>query len=370
MDSIKNGYNYLHFVETFQLSSKSLEGFIEYSVTLVKRSFQLFNLITIISSMASSSFRSILFSTSVVCITFLLTPAHSQNVVLDTLQSQINTLKKNQAQHRDKQFSHFIDDVTMAAASPEAAQTLIAQSIQNLADAQAAALAAANPDGSAPPSPAPHRRKWEEQQNQNQSNTTDQAKLDAKGLMAQAHCGLLRFSALLAKTPDAPHLKEDWMAWLSSAAQNYPALGNDSLGDKSMRDSPVTKSYEIDYGDKEQGDWTIRKLPDLFESNVLKPLGEAKDPKVLDAWETYMNMIKFDEQSDLNKWNTITCPSLTFKKKVAAYKLRPDVMKLQDLYNFAQQLQNHPEFNSMLDQITTFLNQMKGSPAQATTATH
>jgi hypothetical protein len=301
---------------------------------------------------------------------FSLKMAHAQVSSLDALQRELDELKTKQKGLIDNAFSTFLTEMDKDAVDGEAALAFLDSAKETIAQDKANAEKPPTPDDGSGSSidqavqSQPTERKHHHSQNQNTTNQPDP-------MVAAAHCGLVRFAALYILHPDTANLDTQWKTWLESAGENYPSLKReDPLFQTPVSDSVIPKFYKMDLSGKEQSDWKVAKLSDIYEKYILKPLGDANDPKVLAAWDTFAGMKKVDV--DALTFSTDVEPTLYFNKEVADYKLNPTVDKISKLYQLAEQNPAHKDFSKWLDTISGLIADMRaryGVPAPATTTT-
>ncbi len=288
----------------------------------------------------------------------------AQTDTLNTLQRELNELKVYQKKAEDDTFAKFFKEITDASTDPDKAMDLYQSAVEALATKpeDGASTDPNNPgQASHTPTPRPHHPKPEKPQT-----------IDDKALtptLVMAHCGLVRFSALFILKPETPGLKQSFAVWLESVGSNYPDIGRNELKGVAVVDSVITKFYGLNLGDSDEGKWSLKKTPELYKLDVLKPLADANDPKVLTSWNTYGGMLHFDE-TDEDRWTRVVQPSLVFQMRLAAYKLAPGADKLAALFEVIKQNPLHPEAKDMIATVSDLLAAAKaqfggGAPSVA-----
>jgi len=72
--------------------------------------------------------------------------------------------------------------------------------------------------------------------------------------------------------------------------------------DVSVKDSIISTYFGYHgWGDKEQGQWSVRQIPALYRKEILEPMRKALSPDTLAAWDTYITL-KNADQPDPDKW--------------------------------------------------------------------
>jgi hypothetical protein len=284
---------------------------------------------------------------------------------LDALQQELNDAKQ---QHQDvtaQVQTNFFSQVDAAMGSPDAAVALYQQAGGTLPD----------------PSPVITEHEHETATEKEARLAIDQANLARLGAVLQLHCGLMHYAALFVVKPDQKGLQDDWVAWLTSAAQIYPQLSVSALNSdqnpepeppkkkkdaedgaphpfnpedmkgEAMRDSLISKFLGFNsWADKDQGGWSIRDLPRLFRTNVLEPLRASPTTATLAAWDAYIAMANADEQ-DNDKWNQVVNPPLQFDRACDDYAVTPSTEKLETLVALIKANPTYPKVDDWITKI-------------------
>ncbi len=292
---------------------------------------------------------------------------------MDLLNKDLDDVKQ---QHQDavtQNFTDFINQLTTAMNSSDAALNLYQSS------------------GGEMPPPTPVQTKYDhetptEQAQREQEDATHCVNL---ALIAQLHCGEMRFAALFITSPDQKGLQDDWIAWLKSATQTYLQIKDDgiqqarNLKGRAVRDSPISGALGFHgWGDKEQSRWSVRDIPQLYREQILEPLRKTPSADTLAAWDTYIAMRNLD-QPDPDKWNQVDFPSLSFDRGCDDYAITPSTDKLQFLVELIKANPTHPQLDDMIARARGLLQDYRTrhpnataaappptTPAAATTATN
>jgi hypothetical protein len=191
----------------------------------------------------------------------------------------------------------------------------------------------------------------------------------------------MHYAALFVVKPDQKGLQDNWVAWLTSAAQIYPQLSVSALNSdqnpepeapkkkkdaedgaphpfnpedmkgKAMRDSLISKFLGFNsWADKDQGGWSVRDLPRLFRTNVLEPLRTSPTTATLAAWDAYIAMANADEQ-DNDKWNQVINPPLQFDRACDDYAVTPSTEKLETLVALIKANPTYPKVDDWITKI-------------------
>ena len=303
-----------------------------------------------------------------------------------TAQSSVDALeaelKETQQQHDDAttQFmSGFFAQIDPAMASPDAALALFEQA------------------GGLPPDPAPvvTEHESETQTERETRQALDAANLARLEAVLQLQCGLLHFGALFVTRPDQAGLQDAFTAWLKSAAplyaqtgvpitpgedsdapQSHPKKdrdhgdGDDSgrpqlkhalpydpadIKGKFLRDTMITKLLAFNgWGDKDQGLWSVRTIPQLYRQFVLEPLRASPSAATLAAWDDVIAMANADEK-DTTRWNQIVYPPLQFGRACDDYTIAPSTEKIEGLIALIKVNQLHPQAGEWLQHVHDLL---------------
>ncbi|MDB4793441.1 hypothetical protein OAG63_00235 [Methylacidiphilales bacterium] len=318
-------------------------------------------------------------------------PASAQNT-LDALQQDLNQVKQEHQDSSSQVFSTFIDELDKASQSPDAALSLYQTAGGDMPDA----------------APVITRYTEETPDEKDARLALDQANTANLACVAQLHCGLMRYAALLIQNPDKKELHNDWIAWIKTAAQLYPQTaatpadtrdasesqnnngknnkhgnrpkkkddgGNKAkeLKDKAVSDSIISSYLGFHSWDKkEQGQWKVGDLPKLYRKEILDPLRAAHNPEVLGAWDVYIAMCQAD-QPDQDQWEQVDYPSLEFDRATDDFILTPTTEKVAAMAAIVKANPDHPKFEDMLsrtNQMIDALRKMKaGGPAPTFTPT-
>lgn len=322
------------------------------------------------------------------CLAFgaFLVPVHfaAAQSSLDALEQELKDAKQ---QHQDltaQTLDNFFQQVDAGMASPDAALALYQQA------------------GGQMPPPAPvvttHQNETVTEKEARQA--IDQANAARLALVLQLHCGLLHFGATFVVKPNEPGLQDKWVEWLKSVAPIYQQIyamapsddqgqqsqvsssstprrhrkrdGDDGSGGggggggnggggggspgpglmgmdvRTLRESIISRFLSFrSWGDKEQGDWAVRLLPQLYRTNVLEPLRAKPTAATLAAWDVYIGMLNAEEKDD-NRWTQVTYPPLQFARGCDAYAVEPTTERLGDLINM---IKANPTGNKVDDWI-------------------
>jgi hypothetical protein len=105
-----------------------------------------------------------------------------------------------------------------------------------------------------------------------------------------------------------------------------------------------------DWGDKEQGKWSVSDLPKFFRSQVLEPLRTPPTAATLPVWDTYIAMKSIDEP-DQDKWTGVEYPALLFEKDSDDFASAPSTEKLQTLVELIKANAKHPKVDDWIAQV-------------------
>ena len=248
--------------------------------------------------------------------------------------------KHPQQQHDDattQNLNNFFSQVDPAMGNPDTAAALWQQA------------------GGAMPAPTPVSTHYTEEtaSEKDARLAQDKANAEVLGAVVQLHCGLLHYAALFITSPDQKGLHDDFNGWLKNAAQAYPQLGSldeacgenggqhhhhhnadggaappppvnlDDVKGKTMHDSVISSYLGFKaWKDKEQGNWSVRGIPDLFKAKILDPSRATPSQATLDAWDLYIAMKQAD-QPDSDRWTSTEYPPLQFERACDDYASRP-----------------------------------------------
>jgi hypothetical protein len=289
---------------------------------------------------------------------------------LQTIEDELKEAKQQQQDATSETVTTFFTQVDGAMASPDAAVSLYEQA------------------GGAPPKPAPvvSEHEVETPTEKDARLAIDQANLTRLGQLLQLHCGMLHYAALFVTKPDQKGLHDDWLTWLKNAAQSYSQIsatggtdGGDTLnpaprhrrrqneGDApprqgapenfsgikqtSMRDSAISKflAFKL-WGEKEQGNWSVASIPNLYLTNVLTPLRTSPTTATLAAWDIYIAMLGGDTP-DNDQWNQSVYPPLQFERACDDYTVTPSTEKLEALVDIIKLNPTHPKADEWIGRV-------------------
>lgn len=270
---------------------------------------------------------------------------------LDVLEKDLDEVKQQRQEATSQGFLNLMDQLDKADSNADAALQLY----------QAA--------GGTLPAPAEVKTRYEHETPTEKAARLkqDQANMTSFAAMLQLHCGMMRIAAQEVTKPDAPHLHEDWVAWLKNAAQIYPQLtGADEVRAMPMKDSPISTYLDFHgWGDKEQGGWTVRDLPKFYRANVLEPLRNPMVAEALPDWDVYIALCNANE-ADNDRWNNDELPALQFEKACDDFALAPGTEKLQTLVDLIKAHPNHAKVDDWIARVHAMLAaykaQREGAP--------
>lgn len=303
---------------------------------------------------------------------------------LQALQEELKEAKDAHQQITAQALANFFGQVDPAMTSPDAAVALYQQA------------------GGVLPDPAPVITENENETATEKQNrlALDQANLTRMAAVLQLQCGMLHYAALFVTKPDQEGLKDQWVAWLKSAAQAYPQAVNvpvtnpppangdpeshhhknkdagikppapfnpSDLKGKAMKDTIISKFLAFNaWGDKEQGGWAVKDLPKLYRSAVLEPLRATPNAATLVAWDTYIAMANADEP-DNDKWAQVIFPPLKFDRACDDYSATPSTEKLEGLVNLIKANPTNPHADEWISRVSGLMDDYKakhgGAPA-------
>ena len=312
----------------------------------------------------------------------------------DSLKALEDDLAAAKQQHDDmttQSLSNFFTQIDAAMGSSDAAIQLYAKANTTPSDDSAPAandgadsIAVLLQQCGIPPTPVVTEHDTETATEKEARLAKDQANLNRLGMAVELHCGLMHYAALFITKPDQKGLQDDWVAWLKTAATNYPQIavpqstgdappqpehkkkrqqGDDGavppkptppynpvdLKEKTMHDSIIGKFLGFNlWGDKEQGGWAVKDLPKLYRTNVLDPLRTTPTADTLAAWDVFIAMANADEP-DNDKWNQVVYPPLQFDRACDDYAVTPGTDKLENLVNL---IKAYPTYPGTSDWIT------------------
>jgi len=235
---------------------------------------------------------------------------------IDVLLSDLQEAKAAHDASASQMMTTFLSTLENGAQSPTFALDLYQKAGGNLPDA----------------APVKSHYVYETPTEKAQREAIDANNFASVAVVIQVHCGLMRNAGLLAMTPNAPGVQEQWMDWLKSTAAIYPQLqGRRALKEVEMRDSVVSNYLGFSgWGDSDQGKWSVSDLPQLYHDLVLTPMRHPPTQATIDAWNTYIAMKQADEP-DKEKWAQQEEPALDFDRDEDDYDLLPSMDKLAAL---------------------------------------
>jgi hypothetical protein len=308
---------------------------------------------------------------------FLFSGIHSraQNS-LDILEQDLNQVKQEHQEAASQAATGFLSQLDTASGSAESAL--------NLYEAAGGAL----PE----PISVNTRNDYETPDEKAIRLAQDQANLSNLGTVLQLHCGLMRFAGLFIIHPEQKNLHEDWIAWLKMAAQLYAipktdeaqdAKGGASRGEKQKKGGgrPAPPGNIPDYrevmmknsiisaylgfhgwGEKEQGQWKVGSLPQLYRTDILDPLRTALSTDTLAAWDVYIAMKSADE-SDPDKWNEVELPALQFERASDDFAMMRSTEKLAALVGILKANPTHPQLEDWIARVHQMIKDYRDQKA-------
>lgn len=109
---------------------------------------------------------------------------------------------------------------------------------------------------------------------------------------------------------------------------------------------------------KDQAEWAVSSIPELYLAQVLKPLQATPSADTLTAWDVYIAMENAD-QPDTNEWNQVEYPSLAFDRGCDDYKIKPSMDKLQTLIAIIKAVPTHPKLEEMISRLHTYVEDFR-----------
>ncbi len=242
------------------------------------------------------------------------TQALAQSTSIQVLEQDLQQAKTQHDAASSQQMVDFVNALDAASQNPNTALDLYQKAGGELPD----------------PTPINKHYAYETPSEKAQREALDQQNLTTFATVAQVHCGLMKNAALLASKPLDPKVNADWIEWLKNAATLYPQLaGRLPLKNATMKDSVIARYFGFHgWGASEQGTWSIQQLPALYRQFVLDPLRNPPGPGTLDAWNTYITMVRADDP-DPNHFAQTTEPALDFDRAADDFAIRPTMDKLQ-----------------------------------------
>ncbi len=270
--------------------------------------------------------------------------AYAQDTV-EALEKDLQDIKQSHQEATSQAVANFFTQVTTASQNPDAALALYQQS------------GGAMP----PPTPVNSQHAHETPTEKEARDAQDAAMQVNLAYVAQLHCGLLHYAALFVTSPGQKGLHDEWIAWLKNTPQIFLQIKEDDLLQtrelkrKAMRDSVISAALGFNsWGDKEQGNWSVKGIPDLYRSEVLEPLRATPNADTLAAWDVYISL-KNATEPDQGKWNNVEYPSLMFDRGCDDYAITASMDKLQVLHDLIKANPNHPKFDDMIARLHTLV---------------
>jgi hypothetical protein len=270
--------------------------------------------------------------------------ARAQDTV-DALEKDLQQIKQDHQEASAETLSNFMSQLQTASQSPDAALDLYEKAGGQV------------PDGTPVKSEYAHETPHEKEEREAQ----DAIMMANLAIVAQLHCGLMRYAALFVTSPDQKGLHDDWIAWLKSAPQIYLQLKDDGLKPtrelrkRAVKDSVISSALGFtSWGDKDQGNWNVNRLPELYHDEVLTPLRTTPTADTLAAWDVYISLMAAS-QPDQDKWNQVEAPSFQFDRGCDDYAVTPTMDKLQALHDIIKANPTHPKFDDMISRLHTLV---------------
>jgi hypothetical protein len=330
---------------------------------------------------------------------------------LDTLLQELTDAKQ---QHQDvtaQVLSNFFSQIDPAMDSPDTAIALYVQARSaqpnfvppDIDQTNESPLLDSLLACGIPPTPVATQHEEESLTEKEARLAIDQANLARLAAVLQLHCGLMHYAALFVVKPDQKGLQNDWVAWLTSAAQIYPQTSVPAVpadqnpkpskkkkGDedgpavlirpppfdpagmkgKALRDSVISKFLGFkawpdtglnagnasgsSFDSKDPGGWSVKDLPKLYRTNVLEPLRASPTTATLAAWDAYIAMANADEK-DNDQWNQVDYPPLQFDRACDDYAIAPDTEKLEGLVNLIKANPTNPHADEWITRVHQLL---------------
>jgi len=173
------------------------------------------------------------------------------------------------------------------------------------------------------------------------------------------------------KPPPAPHKKKRDKDEEAPVAPHATSFNLSDLKGKAMHDSVISKFLAFqNWGNSEQGGWSLRDLPKLYRTNVLDPLRTKPTAATLVAWDAYIGMANADEKDD-DKWNQVTYPPLQFDRACDDYAISPNMEKLESLVNLIKANPTYPQVDDWISRVHQLIDDYSaahgGKPATVQT---
>jgi hypothetical protein len=140
------------------------------------------------------------------------------------------------------------------------------------------------------------------------------------------------------------------------------------LKNKSVQDSPFTKYFGFTAcNGKEQGSWSVRRIPEFYRTEVLQPLRAKPTQATLDAWDQVIAMANSDEP-DNDRWNQVVYPGLVFDRASDAYLMAPSTESLEVLVNMIKENPTGPHADDWISRVQGMVNDYRNSHGLAAPA--
>jgi hypothetical protein len=296
---------------------------------------------------------------------------------LDTLDQELNEAKQQHDDVTSQMLTTFFSKVDAAMTSPDAAIALYS-------DPQGA-------NGPLPPlTPVTTENEHETVSEKEQREGQDRANLVRLATVVQLHCGLMHYAALFVLKPDQPGLQDQWVEWLKTAATIYPninpppdnsapssgspasqsqtriwprpvAFSIDGIKGSPMRDSIIAKALGFTaWNDKDQGNWAVAGLPQLYKTNVLDPLRIKPTLATLNAWDVYIGLMNASEP-DNDRWDDVVYPPLQFERACDAYVVDPTTERLETLVQIIKTYPANPKVDDWISRVHKLVDNYRQS---------
>jgi len=314
------------------------------------------------------------------------TCASAQNS-LDVLEQDLNQVKQEHQEATSKTVVDLLDQLDAAYQSSTAAVSLYQTAGGTMPE----------------PTPVTTRNAYETPDEKSVRLEQDQTNISNLAYALQMHCGLMRYALLFITQPNQKGLKDDWIAWLKTAAQIYPNLKqkqeqkqdqdeegknvvphggeNGKGGWRAVRQAAAHEAEGPDYqniavrdsiistyfgfhgwGDKEQGSWTVRDIPNLYRKNILDPLRVSPSAQTLAAWDAYIAMKNVD-QPDNDKWNEVDYPTLEFDRGCDDFAIARSTEKLATLVALIKANPTHPQLDDWIARVHKMMQDYRAQKA-------
>jgi hypothetical protein len=317
--------------------------------------------------------------------------------MIQTLKQELAEAKQQHQDATSQVSTNFFSQVDAGMADPDTAVSLYKQA------------------GGVMPDPAPVQTENEDESASEKDArlAVDQWNLTHLGIILQLQCGMLHYGATFVTDPKRAGLHDDWVEWLKKAAQIYQQLGvpaptrpqpnkDQQQGDDHkkkhdgngggggggapatppapapnpadpkttvMRDTLITKFLGFKaWGDKEQGGWAVKDLPQLYRANVLEPSRAKPTEDTLSYWTAYIAMLNADEP-DNDKWNQEVYPPLAFDRATDDYSISPSTEKLEAMINIIKAFPTSPHSEEWADHVNQLIDKYSASHGGSASST-